>query len=121
MPTSIVPSRSLRRVSLVALSQRQLPVAVRSDSLAALAKPGMAPAIAHDPANLFALDVAVDAGHPRVDFGEQQPLARLNDMIRPGGGRRRGSLDAGQAAVARKADQPGDPVGAVLRGAREVT
>ena len=80
----------------------------------------MAAAVAHDPADLLALDVAVDAGHPRVDLGEQQALARCNDVVGPGIGTRRGGLDAGQAAVAREADQPGHPIGAVFGGAREV-
>ena len=59
-------------------------------------------------------------GHPRVDLGEQQALARRKNVVGPGIGTRRGGLDAGQAAVAREADQPGHPIGAVFGGAREV-
>src|SRR5712692_5736728 len=87
------------------LSQRQLAVAVRRHPFAALAKGGVAAAVAHDPADLLALDIAVDAGHPRVNLGEQQTLACRNDVVGPGSSTRRGCLDTGQAAVAREADQ----------------
>src|SRR5205814_1400979 len=80
----------------------------------------MTAAVTHDPADLLALDIAVDAGHPRIDLCEQQALARRNDVVGPGGGTRRGGLDAGEAAVAREADQPGRPIGAVFGSAREV-
>src|SRR5580704_12352298 len=53
-------------------------------------------------------------------LGEQQAVARRNDVVGPGSGPRRGGLDAGQAAVAREADQPGHPIGAVFGGARKV-
>src|ERR1700738_1719746 len=102
------------------LSQRELAIAVRYDCLAALAELGVAAAVAHDPADLFPLDIAVDAGHPRVDLGEQQALARRNDVVGPASGTRCGGLDTSEAAVAREADQPGRPIGAVLGGARKV-
>src|SRR5712691_772921 len=106
--------------AIVALSQCQLTISVCRDGFATLAEPGMAAAVAHDPADLLPLDVAVDAGHPRVDLGEQQALARRNDVVGPAGGTRRGGLDASEAVVAREADQPGRPIGAVFGGAREV-
>jgi hypothetical protein len=53
-------------------------------------------------------------------LGEQQAFARRNDMVGPGYGTRRGGLDTSDAAVAREADQPGRPIGAVFGGAREV-
>src|SRR6266436_1440687 len=105
---------------VVGLTQCQLTISVRRDRLAALAELGVAAAVAHDSADLLALHVAVDAGHPRVDLGEQQSLARLNDMICPSGRTCRGGLNPSQAAVAGKADQLGDPVGAVLCGARKI-
>src|SRR5229473_6598854 len=106
--------------AVVALSQCQLTISVRRDGFATLAELGVAAAVAHDPADLLALDIAVDAGHPRVHLGEQQALARRNDVVGPGSGTRRGGLDASEAAVAREADQPGYPIGAVFGGAREV-
>ena len=78
------------------LCQRQLAISFCRDRIAALAKGGVPAAIAHDAADLLAFDIAVDAGHPRVDFGEQQPLARLDDMVGPRNGARCGGLDAGQ-------------------------
>src|SRR6202023_4341811 len=101
------------------LSQDQLAIPVRRGGFAVLAELGVAAAVAHDPADLLALDIAVDAGHPRVDLGEQQALARRNDVVGPGSGTGCGGLDTGQAAVAREADQPGRPIGAVFGGARE--
>src|SRR5712691_3159199 len=98
--------------AVVALSQCQLTISVRRDGFATLAELGLAAAVAHDPADLLPLDIAVDAGHPRVDLGEQQALARRNDVVGPGNGTRRGGLDPRQAAVAREADQPGRPIGA---------
>src|SRR5216683_1815505 len=106
--------------AVVAVSERQLTISVRRDSFAALAELGVAAAVAHDSADLLPLDVAVDAGHPRVDLGEQQALARRNDVVGPGSGTRRGGLDTIEAAVAREADQPGYPIGTVFRGARKV-
>src|SRR5260221_1977077 len=106
--------------AVVALSQCQLTISVRRDGFATLAELGVAAAVAHDPADLLPLDIAVDAGHPRVDLGEQQALARRNDVIGPGGGTRLGGLEASQAAVAREADQSGHPIGAVFGGARKV-
>src|SRR6266851_3655197 len=106
--------------AVVAVSERQLTISVRCDGFAALAELGVAAAVAHDPADLLALDIAVDAGHPRVDLGEQQALARRNDVVGPGSGTRRGGLDTGQAAVEREADEPGYPIGAVFGGARKV-
>src|ERR1700730_3025103 len=106
--------------AVVAVSERQLTISVRHHRLAALAEFGVAAAVAHDPADLLALDIAVDAGHPRIDLGEQQALARRNDVVGPGSGTRRGGLDAIEAAVAREADHPGHPIGAVFGGARKV-
>src|SRR6516162_11182235 len=57
------------------LSQRQLAISVGRHAIAPLAELGVAAAITHDPADLLALDIAVDARHPRVDLGEQQALA----------------------------------------------
>src|SRR5262249_17742753 len=53
-----------------ALRQRQLAIPVRRHRFAARAKGGMAATVAHDPAHLLARDIAVDAGHPRIHFGE---------------------------------------------------
>src|SRR6202048_1024118 len=106
--------------AVVAVSERELAIAVRHHRLAALAELGVAAAVAHDPADLLALDIAVDAGHPRIDLGEQQALARRNDVVGPGSGTRRGCLDTVEAAVAREADHPGYPVGTVFGGARKV-
>src|SRR3984893_10801955 len=106
--------------AVVAVSERQLTISVRHHRLAALAEFGVAAAVAHDPADLLALDIAVDAGHPRIDLGEQQALARRNDVVGPGSGTRRGGLDAIEAAVAREADHPGYPIGTVFGGARKV-
>jgi hypothetical protein len=79
----------------------------------------VAAAETHDPAGLFAFDIAVDAGHPRVDLVGQQALARRNDLVGPGGNARIGGLDLRRAAVARKADQPGYPAAeTVLPGIR---
>src|SRR5216684_5347193 len=64
-----------------ALSQRQHAISVGHHRFAMLAKGGVAAAVAHDPADLLALDIAVDAGHPRIDLGEQQALARRNDVV----------------------------------------
>lgn len=47
-----------------ALRQRQLAIPSRCHRIAARAKSRVAAAIAHDPADLLALDIAVDAGHP---------------------------------------------------------
>jgi len=55
----------------------------------------------------LALDVAVDAGHPRVDLVHQQPLAQPLDVVGPVGDAGGGSLDPRQAVVARIADQAG--------------
>src|SRR5271167_1110128 len=46
------------------LSQCQLAIAVCRHRLAAVAEGGVAAAVAHDPADLLAFDIAVDAGHP---------------------------------------------------------
>src|SRR5271168_2309013 len=62
------------------LSQCQLPIPVCRHRLAAIAEGGVAAAETHDPAGLFAFDIAVDAGHPRVDLVGQQALARRNDL-----------------------------------------
>ena len=64
-------------------SQRQFAISVRRHRIAVLAKGGMAAAVAHDLAGLLALDIAVDAGHPRVDLVHQQPLARRHDVVGP--------------------------------------
>jgi hypothetical protein len=69
--------------ALSQLSQRQFAISVCRDRVAALAKGRMAAAVAHDPADLLSLDIAVDAGHPRVNLGEQQALARRDDMVGP--------------------------------------
>src|SRR3984893_2156371 len=106
--------------ALVGITQCQLTIPVRHHRFAALAELGVAAAVAHDPADLLALDIAVDAGHPRIDLGEQQALARRNDVVGPGSGTRRGGLDAIEAAVAREADHPGYPIGTVFGGARKV-
>src|SRR5436305_12179186 len=53
------------------LSQRQCAISVGHNGFAVLAKGGVAAAVAHDAANLLALDIAVDAGHRRIDLGEQ--------------------------------------------------
>src|SRR6266852_4877075 len=90
-----------------ALSQRQRAISVCHHRFAVLAKGGVAAAVAHDPADLLALDIAVDAGHPRIDLGEQQALARRKDVIGPGGSALSGGLDARHAAIVREADQPG--------------
>src|SRR5437763_9479550 len=66
-----------------ALSQRQLLVAVCNNGIAVFAKGGMAAAVAHHLAGLFAFDIAVDAGHPRVDLVEQQALATRLDVVGP--------------------------------------
>src|SRR5258707_1331217 len=102
------------------LSQRQLAVSVRHHRLAALAELGVAAAVAHDPADLLPLDIAVDAGHPGTALGEKKAFARRKNVVGPASGTRRGGLDAGQASVAREADQPGHPIGAVFGGARKV-
>src|SRR5580704_10507240 len=73
------------RAAVVALSQRQLTISVRHDGFAALAELRVATAVPHDPADLLALDIAVDAGHPRVDLGEQQSLARGENVLGPFG------------------------------------
>src|SRR6266550_5673418 len=105
---------------VVGLTQCQLTISVRRDRVAALAELGVAAAVAHDPTDLLTLDVAVDAGHPRIDLGEQQALARRNDVVSPGTGARRGGLDAGQIAVAREADKTCHPIGAVFDGTRKI-
>src|SRR6516165_6158633 len=125
MPTSInllLLARDLPEIyhRHLRLSERELAIPGRRHRLAALAKGGVAAAVAHDPPDLLALDIAVDAGHPRVDLGEQQALARRNDVVGPGSGTCHGGLDASEATVEREADQPGRPIGAVLGGAREV-
>src|SRR6266851_237200 len=114
-PTSGLSYRWLASLAaVVALSQCQLTISVCRDGFATLAELGVAAAVAHDSADLLPLDIAVDAGHPRVDLGEQQALARRNDVVGPGSGTRRGGLDAGQATVAGEADHPGYPIGAVF-------
>src|SRR5260370_33856307 len=85
----------------VRLGQRELAISGRRDGFAALAELGVAAAVAQGPAHLLPLDIAVDAGHPRVDLGEQQALTRRNDVVGPGSGSRRAGLDPGQSAVAR--------------------
>src|SRR6516162_5953738 len=112
MPTSInllLLARDLPEIyhRHLRLSERELAIPGRRHRLAALAKGGVAAAVAHDPPDLLALDIAVDAGHPRVDLGEQQALARRNDVVGPGDCARRSGLDAGQVAVARETDQTG--------------
>src|SRR6516225_9075208 len=99
---------------LYQLSQHQFAISLCGDRIAALAELWVAAAVAHDPADLLALDIAVDAGHPGVDLSEQQALARRNDVVGPRNGTGRGGLDEGQAAVASETDQPGDPIGGVL-------
>src|SRR5207237_10874138 len=81
------------------LSQCQLPIPVCRHRLAAVAEGGVAAAEAHDPAGLFAFDMAVDDGHPRVDLVGQQALARRNDLVGPGGTACIGVLDLLRAAV----------------------
>src|SRR5215475_3789755 len=68
-------SRRFSLHSRLRLSERQLAISVCRDRIAALAKGRMAAAVAHDPADLLPLNIAVDAGHPRVDLGEQQARA----------------------------------------------
>src|SRR6266699_5769553 len=80
-------------IVLMILIHRDLSVAVRRHRFAARAKGRVAAAVAHDPADLLALDIAVDARHPRVDVGEQQALAVRDDVIGPASGARRGRLD----------------------------
>src|SRR5260370_2195565 len=94
----------------VRLGQRELAISGRRDGFAALAELGVAAAVAHDPADLLALAIAVDAGQPRVDLAEQQPLTRRTDVVGPGSGSRPGCLAAGQTAVAREPTQPGRPI-----------
>src|SRR6516165_1944529 len=117
---STAPACQQAGAALRRLSQRELAKPGRRDPIAALAELGVTAAVTHDPADLLALDIAVDAGHPRVDLGKQQALARRNDVVGPGDGACRGGLDAGQAALAREADQPGHPIGGVFDGARKV-
>src|SRR5712672_724892 len=81
-----------------ALNQRQFAVPLCNNGIAVLAKRGMATAVAHDLAGLFALDVAVDAGHPRVDLVEQQSLATRLDVVGPLSHPRGRGLDPGHAA-----------------------
>src|SRR5438477_2831812 len=87
-----------------ALNQRQFAVPLCNNGIAVLAKRGMATAVAHDLAGLFALDVAVDPGHPRVDLVEQQSLATRLDVVGPLSHPRGRGLDPGHAAVARMPD-----------------
>src|SRR6516165_11611257 len=117
---STAPACQQAGAALRRLSQRELAKPGRRDPIAALAELGVAAAVTHDPADLLALDIAVDAGHPRVDLGEQQALARRNDVVGPGDCTRRSGLDAGQVAVACETDQTGHPIGGVLDSAREV-
>src|SRR4051812_37506287 len=66
------------------LCQCQLAVTIRCNRFAAFAEFRVAAAIAHDTPHLLAFDIAVDAGHPRVDLGEQQAFAGLEYMVGPG-------------------------------------
>src|SRR5260370_7668092 len=93
-----------------ALSERELAISVRRRRFATLAELGVAAAVAHDPADLLPLDIAVDAGHPQVDLGEQQALAGRNHVVGPDNGTRRGGLAPSQATVARQAHNPGPPI-----------
>jgi hypothetical protein len=81
----------------------------------------MAAAVAHHPADLFALQVAVDTCHPGVDLSEQQSVVGFDHMIGPGLRRLGRRVHAGQAAVARMTDQRRDPVGRVFHSAREIS
>jgi hypothetical protein len=61
---------SKRRYGSGSLGQRELAISVCRHCIAALAKGGVAAAVAHDPADLLPLDIAVDTGHPGIDLGE---------------------------------------------------
>src|SRR5580704_494805 len=96
-PQRVAALNSLPRWLNCRLSQRQLAISVCRHRIAVLAKRWMAAAVAHDLAGLLALDIAVDAGHPRVDLVHQQPLAQRLDVLCPMGHARLGGFDPGQA------------------------
>ena len=69
---------------------------------------------------LLALDIAVDARHPRADLVHQLALTQGQDVIGPFGDAFSRGLDPGQPALGREPDQTGDPLDAVFRGARVI-
>jgi hypothetical protein len=71
-------------------------VIARDSCLGLLLRPhggGAAGALRDPERGALALDVAVDAGHPRVDLVHQQPLAQPLDVVGPVGDAGGGSLD----------------------------
>src|SRR4051795_10912708 len=80
----------------------------------------MAATVPHDPGLLLALDIAVDARHPRADFVHQLTLTQGQDVIGPFGDAFGGGLDPGQATLGREPDHAGDPLDTVFRGARVI-
>ena len=76
--------------------------------------------VTHDFPDLFALDVAVDPGHPGIDLVGQQPLTHVPDVAGPAPRSRRCGGDPRQTVIARVFDQPGDPADAVFGRARKI-
>ena len=115
--------RRLRREGAVARpvsAQRQFLVAVCRHLVAARAVGRGAAAVAVDDAGLFALHVAVDAGHPGVDLVGQQTDAQRLDVIGPGRHARFGGLQASQVMVSRVAQHTRHPIDIVFDAARDV-
>ena len=102
------------------LSHRERAVALRRDGVAVLPVGGMAAAVAHDPGDLLALDIAIDARHPGSNFVHQLPLAQGVNVIGPFTDTGGGGFDARQATLLRVADHTGHPLDTVFRGARVI-
>src|SRR5438034_482090 len=97
-------------IQMSALGQLEFGISACRHLVASGAVGGRAAAIARDDAPLLALDIAVDPGHPRVDFvGEQARPERL-DVLSPGLHACGGGFQAGEAVPLRKADQAGHPI-----------
>src|SRR5438045_5985074 len=103
------------------LDERQCAIPVRRDRVAVLAIGGMAAAVAHDPGSLLAVDITVDAGHPRADFVHQLALTKGQHMLRPFGNAGGRGLDSCQTAFGGELDQIADPLDAIFGSARVVS
>src|SRR4051794_23657702 len=80
----------------------------------------MSAAVTHDPGFLLAFDVTVDTRHPRTDLVHQLALTQSQDVVSPLGDAFGRGLDPRQTTLSGEADHAGDPLDAVLGGARVI-
>src|SRR4029453_18152813 len=89
---------------------RQLAVAVRGHAVGPLPVLGRGAAVAGDDADVLALDVHVDAGHPGVDLVGEQALALFLDEGGPLVHRIPSGVGDAQAAPLQVAEEIPDPL-----------